>query len=206
MISFQAFSRWIERWEEKRVARWYQRQERASSYLTNWRNWPRQKLLISIYFGCLFSYLCILAAQVVWNRALLLTLPVTVVLLTAWIMLRITIDSRDGAPEEVLDEYEAKVISRWTRLSWNLLTLVCTAICWILVFASTHLGGQQHDGVTNPTVLGLTPADFFYNTSCVFLAFFLAIVALPAMGYAMHFGPRPATDEVDDGVWIPSDN
>lgn len=200
MISFEKISHWTERWEERRVARWYWRHERTSSYLKAWRNWPRQRLLISTYFACLFGYLLIIGAQFFWNHALLLSLPVTAILLTAWVMLRITIDSRDGAPEEVLDEYEAKIINRWTRLSWAFLTILCTAFTWVVVFASSHLGGQEHNGVTNPTVLGLTAADFFYAAGFIFLAFFLAVFALPAIGYAMHFGPRSAEEEEDDDL------
>lgn len=195
MTGYEAINRWAERWEAGRVRRWHRNRERTADYLTSWRNWPRQKALITTYFVCLLGFLAINVVSFWWKEALFLGLPLTVVLCVAWAMLRITIDGRDGAPEEVLDEYESKIINRWTRLSWSLLCVVCTLMTWALIFGGTTLGAREKNSSITPTVLSLPAGDFTYSLGFIFLTAFLAIIALPAIGYALHFGPRSAVED-----------
>lgn len=195
MTIYESMSRWSERREQRRVQRWYKNRDRMANYLTTWRNWPRQKALITTYFACLACYLVIIVVQFWWEPALIAGLPVTAVLLTSWVMLRITIEGRDSAPEEVLDEYESQVINRWTRLSWNLLITVCVLTTWALIFGGTTFLSHEKDTTVLPTILSFTPGKYLYSLGYLFLTLFLAIVCLPAVGYATHFGPRKALEE-----------
>ena len=201
MTGYEAINRWAERWEASRVRRWHRNRERTADYLTSWRNWPRQKALITVYFLCLFGFLVSNVTSFWWQGALHFTIPLVVVLCIAWTMLRVTIDSRDSAPEEVLDEYEIKIINRWTRLSWSLLIIVCLLMTWALIFGGTILGVKERDSSTVPTILSLTAGDFTYTLGFILVTTFLAITALPAIGYALHFGPRSA--EEDDEFSLP---
>lgn len=201
MTGYEAINRWAERWEASRVRRWHRNRERTADYLTSWRNWPRQKALITVYFLCLLGLLAVNVTRFWWKEALLFIIPLTVVLCIAWAMLRITIDGRDGAPEEVLDEYESKIINRWTRLSWSLLCFVCMLLTWALIFGGTTLGAREKHSSTTPSILSLSGGELTYSLGLIFLTAVLAITALPAIGYALHFGPRNAVE--DDEFSLP---
>lgn len=179
---------WAQAHSAKKAERWEKRQAQTSTMLQSWRTPQRQKLLISLYFANLALGLAVVIGQLFWPPLLLAWLLTTLFLIVIWTMLRITIDSKDDAPPEVLDEYEESVLNNWRRIAFNSLVWLGTIGFGALVFFSVA-------AIDSEEILGFKPMLLVYSGALIGLLIFLAIAALPAVGYAMTFGIQAEHDE-----------
>jgi hypothetical protein len=125
------------------------------------------------------TYVVMMAAAVVfqlavfrWPHAVWFFLGCLVVAMAAWTVLRSTIDVRDAAPRDRLDDYEAEVLALWRQRALNVL-LVLLFLGALATFTTPVTG----------TAAGLF---MLYSGSVV--------STLPAVGYAMTFN-RNADEE-----------
>ncbi|MBC2680979.1 hypothetical protein [Corynebacterium anserum] len=182
---------WSEKHSDIRIERWQKRQRRTRGLLLSWRKPRRQKLLIALYFGTLLLGITIAIGHIFWPPLLAGWFLVTISLIVIWSILRITIDSKDDAPIAVLDEYEESVINNWRSMAFNLMSW-CGVIGFsiLIIFSVTALHADE--------IWGFDPMLLIYSGALVGLLVYLAIVALPAVGYAMTFSLETELD--NEGV------
>lgn len=171
---------WATRRHQRRVEFWSKQQETMSSSLTSWRTPARQRLLVTLYFASLAAGLLIAIGQLFWSPLLLGWILFTLFMMIAWTMLRITINAKDDAPSELLDEYEETVINSWRKISYSLIEKLFTlGLVFLVTFSALTTDTTE--------VLGHSPMQIVFTVSLIGLIGFLAIAALPAVGYAMTF-------------------
>lgn len=168
--------------------RWLRRHERTKNMLPTWRTPHRQEILIYTY-GIALAIAALSAVMYLVKPPLfLLWIPAMVMLMISWTMLRITIDSKDSAPIDFLDEYERQFLDEWKRVSYNCFIGAFSIIGFSLVIIGTVLTSSDDPA----QFLGATGSDWVYFHGLVTLVVLLACSSLPAIAYARNF---PATKE-----------
>ncbi|WP_245550774.1 hypothetical protein [Nocardia paucivorans] len=97
----------LDRYRAYRLRRWLVHEERMSGMLPGWRTRTRRRALVvavAVSLAGLFVAGALCAFGLKWSA--LATLPLVLVFLPAWTMLRITSHGQDHAPAAALDELE----------------------------------------------------------------------------------------------------
>lgn len=149
-----------------------------------WRRPGPTRALIACYFSGLALAIVCLVATFVWFHFLWFYLVAFLGAMAAWTILRSTIDVKDTAPVEVIDDYEAEVLDLWRRRSFNLFgaLLLIGGVGVIIVGA---FFGRHIEVATMSTFAGM-----------YMLMLYLTVGTLPAVGYALTFN-HPEPDEED---------
>lgn len=180
-------------YETKAAQRWEKTHHRHRHMLQSWRTPQKQKTLTTLHSISLILYATVTMLFLFTPKAAILWIPVAIFGMTIWTMLRITINAKDSAPPEVLDEYELKVLDTWRRHAYSCYTSGLTILCVALVALGTALMMQDSPS----TLLGLEPGEWMYFFGLVAITFSLACSTLPALGYAKAFPPTPPQGTVD---------
>lgn len=170
---------------EKQLQRWKHRADNTPR-LENLRSPRPTRLLITTYFtGLALAVLC-LSGSFLWRHFLWFHLMALFTSMVAWTLLRATIDTKDSAPEQLLDSYEKEVLADWRRRSLrlfeNLLIVGGTAVIFLGVMFSEHI-----DVATMSMFAGM-----------YMIMLYLSVGTLPAVGYALTFNRSDADSEPDE--------
>ncbi|CAB0924051.1 hypothetical protein [Corynebacterium diphtheriae] len=84
---------------------------------SRWRNPRSTRLLITGYFTSLTLALIFELLMFAWIHFIWLFIACMFIAMTCWTVLRSTIDLKDMAPEDRLDDYEKAVINQWRQRS-----------------------------------------------------------------------------------------
>ncbi|MEG8177625.1 hypothetical protein GZH49_03640 [Nocardia terpenica] len=97
----------LDRYQEYRVRRWQEREQKTAGMLPGWRTRTRRRRLVIVVAAAIITMFVIGLLCVFDLRWLPLALiPVALAFIPAWGILRITLDSHDNAPDQALDEME----------------------------------------------------------------------------------------------------
>ena len=115
--------------------------KRTEKSLPGWRTPARRRFLIRANWASLLIMAAIALVSYFWFPIIIAWLPMTVVVITAWVMLRITIDSKDTAPARYLDELETATLLEARSRALNLTNWGLWTIALVLIFgASLEIG------------------------------------------------------------------
>lgn len=175
------FSNYLEKHESRRAARW--EKNSAAMQMPSLRTRSRQRALLWTFAIALVLALVVAFCQLFFDGILWLWFVPTALLIFSWTGVQITINSKDTAPASVLDEYEQAVLDSWGRasrrgLEWSLV---------LISFAMIALGTFAMPGDT--PILGVGPAHWLYTLGLFTVVLVLTFASLPAVGYALTFGP-----------------
>lgn len=177
-------STWATEREERKAERWRKRQEATAHMLPAWRTPQRRRLLLTLYFLSLALGVIVSIGQLFWTPLILGWILTTLGICVFWTMLRTTIDCKDDAPLEVLDEYEESVVNAWRKTSHDLMVIFNTIFIGLLVFFTVSAFDKEQ-------MFGYPPLWLIYTWSLLGILIMLTIASLPAVGYVMAF----ASDE-----------
>lgn len=153
---------------------------RSDGSLQAWRTPERRRLLVRLNWASLAVMAAIALTGYFWLPAVIAWLPMTVVILTVWTMLRVTIDAKDTAPAGYLDEREINTLFEARSRALTLVTAGLFVISIVLIFGA---GLQLGDGQRLAYVMG-----------CLGILTFLSGAVIPAA--AMTHTMDPVDDEV----------
>lgn len=162
--------------------RWAKRRDQTTEWLPNWRTPKRQRLLLTLYLLCIVGFFVASALSVVNAKAFFAWIALSVLSSLLWTALRITIDVRDSAPDEVLDEYEADVLDFWRRRANNGLYISLYATALLLIAIGLSMGEPP-----TTTLLGLTAANWMYTLGMFAASAVMLFISLPTVGYIWTF-------------------
>lgn len=145
---------------------------RTGGMLRSWRTPARRRLLVRLNWACIAVMAAIAVIGFFWFPIVLAWLPMTVAIMTAWTMLRVTIDARDTAPLRYLDEFEAETLLRARSTALSVLTGLLAVIALALVFGASFEVGDGHRlayamgglGILGVFVGGVIPAAAMART------------------------------------------
>ncbi len=166
------------RHEEARARRWRRNQLRSGDMLRSWRHRTPTLRLIAALYGCQAVALISGVIALWWNPAFLGCLAFLLLTCIPWTLLRLTIDTKDDAPESVLDEYEQQVIASWNHLALRLLGYWASFCAVLLAFSGA---------MDFPAHLGVSPTGWNVVFGEIVLVSSLSLTSLPAVGYALTF-------------------
>lgn len=126
---------------EKRFEKMQAQTERS---LPSWRTPARRRLLVRLNWSCIAIMAVIAVLSYFWFPVVLAWLPMTVAICTVWTMLRVTIDSRDGAPARYLDEFEAATLLQARSRALSVVTGILLVIAMVLIFGASLEIGDGH--------------------------------------------------------------
>lgn len=165
---------------ESRIYHWNQRQPEPA-FVQKWRTPGRTRGLVISYFTLLAIALVAEVVSLFWLPALALFVIPLIGAMVAWTILRNTINMKDVAPREELDDYEQSVLDRWRATALRVLSILLV----VGAMGSIFIGVTFDDTISTAifsTVVGL------------YMIFsYLAVTTLPAIGFALTFN-RPAED------------
>lgn len=170
-------------YETKAAQRWEKAHYRNRHMLPRWRSPEKQRTLVKLHSISLVCYAIVTVLFPFNSKAALLWVPAAVFGMIVWTMLRITINAKDSAPPEVLDEYELEVLNDWRRRAFSYYSAGLVVICSALIIVGTTLMSQDSPN----SLLGLEPGEWMYFLGLATLTFSLACSTLPAVGYARAF-------------------
>lgn len=166
------------RHEEARARRWHRRQSHYGDMLRSWRHRTPTLRLIAAFYGCQAVALISAVIALWWTPAFLGCLAFLLLTCIPWTLLRLTIDTKDDAPESVLDEYERQVIASWNRITLRLLGYWASFCAGLLAFSGA---------LDFPAHLGVSPTRWNVVLGEIVLIGSLSLTSLPAVGYALTF-------------------
>ena len=166
------------RHEEARARRWRRNQSRSTNMLRSWHHRAPTLRLIAAFYGCQAVALISVVIGPWWPPAVPACCIAMGLSLVPWTLLRLTIDTKDDAPESVLDEYEQQVVASWSRLAMRLLGYWASLVSILLIFSAVF---------DFPSHLGLSPTEWniILGEIVLIVSFFCA--SLPTVGYALTF-------------------
>lgn len=165
---------------QSRIWHWTNDQPEPA-FVDKWRTPGRTKFLVATYFTALALALVLELAALWWIHFIWFFFIALLVAITSWTLLRSTINSKDGAPREVLDDYEQAVLDTWRARALNALS----ALLIVGAFAMIILGVVFDDEI---------PTAAFGAVSGMYMIFsYLAVTTLPAIGFALTFN-QPTED------------
>lgn len=183
MSVFTGLNNWFIGRTERQAAKWHQRSESMASSLPTWRTEGRVRLLIRVFVANLAFGIITGVVQIFWFPFIIAWLVFTVVGCISWTMLRIVINTRDVAPADELDEYEAEIVRAWQATAYGYFTMFTLAVAFYMVFLP----------VLSPAEL----AHWVYSGGLFTALGIMAIIAMPTIAYATTFGPVPPPDSTD---------
>lgn len=156
-----------------RAERRFERQQAATSEsLRSWRTPARRRLLVQLNWASIGVMAAIAVAGYFWFPIVIAWLPMTVVICTVWTMLRVTIDSKDGAPAGYLDEFELSTLLAARSRALSVTTGILFLIAIVLITGSSLQLGDGHRlayamgglAVLSVFVAGVIPASAMVKT------------------------------------------
>lgn len=149
---------------------------------SRWRNPRSTRLLITGYFTSLTLALIFELLMFAWIHFIWLFIACMFIAMTCWTVLRSTIDLKDMAPEDRLDDYEKAVINQWRQrsLSTALSLLFIGGLAAIIASASFI----ATDSPLSPNLLAIFAGLYMIYT-------YIFASSLPAVGYALTFNRNP---------------
>lgn len=162
--------------------RWANRRDQTAGWLPSWRTPKRQRLLLILCLSCTVGFFALSALSIVNANAFFAWIALSGLSSLLWATLRITINVRDNAPDEVLDEYEADVLNLWRRRANNGLytSLYATALLLIVI-------GFSMNELSATTLWGLTAANWMYTLGMFAASAVMLFISLPTFGYIWTF-------------------
>lgn len=161
--------------------RWANRRDQMARWLPNWRTPKRQRLLLSLVLLCTAGLFTVSALSIVYAYALFVWIMLSGLTALLYTTLRITINARDQAPDEVLDEYEADVLDLWRRRANSGLYISLYGTAMLLVVTGLSMNEVR------TTLLGLTAANWMYTLGLFAASAVMLFVSLPTVGYIWTF-------------------
>lgn len=164
---------WSHRYQLRRGERWQKRHDRSQEWFPRWRTPRRRKALIITFYAATAGFLLTNIIQIFFEPVTALNMLFAPPAIVALTMLRFTINHKDSAPLDFLDEYEYSVLSTWRSIAYWLL-------CFHVLFFTYAL-----------TFVGLAPieASTRWVISILLLncSVFVLISSLPTIAYALTF-------------------
>ncbi|KQB84907.1 hypothetical protein [Corynebacterium oculi] len=174
--------------EAAKARRWEKNQAQSGAWLASWRNRTTTLRLVFSLWGLCALALTLAVIGLWWRPAYFASLVVMLLVCVPWILLRITINSKEDAPATVLDEYENSVVNFWNRITLRL--LIAWGFAFFLILSLTNSFSLYTAVDTPPTWWNVILGGIFLIAS-------LLITTLPAVGYALTFHARPDTDSTE---------
>lgn len=178
----RALDRWAQRREDRQIRRWHKYfgtrpdsapdAKKCSFYLRGY--FAGIALGLTSTIGFLFADQLI----VLW------TVAMCVIAATATLFRR-QIRGRDSAPPSLVDEYEADVINRWRRVSYDLLLWACITFTSCIAIATVLPDEGQK-------LLGHSGSEWAYFLCLLFYLAIFVIISLPIIGYTAIFAVSDA--------------
>lgn len=184
-----ALDNWATRREHKRAERWYKYYEKKPQRLAPT---PRTcNRLFIVYAGSILVGLISAVGALFNSNFLLLWSLSTLGVTLAAVGLAYQTKGKVNAPLEVLDEYEASVVNKWRKLTYELFSTISVLYCCAIVLISSLIDdGNQFLGKTAPA--------WCYFTSLLFFLSAFAVLILPLVGYSATFITNDNADSVDN--------
>lgn len=157
----------------KKERRYARQEDQLRNSLRSWRTPARRSLLVRANWACIVIMSAIAVAGYFWLAIVLAWLPMTVVILVVWTMLRITIDSKDSAPPRFLDEFEMATLLEARSRALNVTSTLLLVISLVLI-----IGGASEIG-SSFSILG-DGHRFAYAVGGVALMAFFVSAVIPA--------------------------
>lgn len=169
---------------DKKRRRWEYIANNAYKF-ERWRRPGPTRALIAWYFiGIALAIVC-LVATFAWIHFLWFYIVTLLSSMVAWTILRSTIDVKDMAPDEVLDDYEAEVLDIWRRRSFTLFEAALLIGGVLVIFLGVIF--QEHiDVVTMSVFAGI-----------YMIMIYLSVGTLPAVGFALTFNRTDSDSDPD---------
>ncbi|MDT9407790.1 hypothetical protein [Corynebacterium rouxii] len=147
-----------------------------------WRNPRSTHLLVTGYFVSLVLALIFELLMFIWIHFIWVFIACMFIAMTCWTILRSTIDLKDMAPEDRLDDYEKAVINKWRQRSLSTALSLLFIGGLAAIIASTSLIAP--DSPLSPNLLAIFAGLYMIYT-------YLFASSLPAVGYALTFNRNP---------------
>ena len=164
---------WSHRYQLRRGERWQKRHDMSKKLFPRWRTPRRRKALIITFYVATTGFLLTNIAQIFFESIVALNMLFAPPAMTALVVLRLSINQKDSAPLDFLDEYEHSVLTTWRSIAYWLL-------CFHMLFFTYALTFVGYAPVDSPTR---------WVTSILLLncSVFVLISSLPTIAYALTF-------------------
>lgn len=139
------------------------------------RNPRSTKFLTVTFFTSVIVALIAEILALVWIHTIWVFFAAMLIAMVAWTILRSTIDAKDAAPPEMLDDYELEVLSLWRRRSLGALNVALFVGGFVFMFGSFLL---------DP---GISPGLVGFVAGMYMIYVYFLVSTLPAVGYAVTF-------------------
>lgn len=150
------------------MGNWERNHERWSKALPGWRSERRRQALTQMFYTsavCAFTALALdLVFHSAWLAAIYLTCGAAILICTT--ILRITINGIERAPDHVLDEYEADLVTRYqarAHLQFEVALMLTAVLLVILGVIAPTIGSERIVDMLIPIGLGLTLVNAVIN-------------------------------------------
>lgn len=168
---------WAHRYQLKRGERWQKRHDMTKNSLPRWRTPKRRKALIFTFYAATICYLIVSIIQIFWFPAAL-SIPFLILpAIGSLTVLRITINCKDSAPIDFLDEYEYSVITTWKSIAYWLLCFHMLVFSYAFGFIAVFQLESQ--------------AQWIFSILMLNCSVFVLISSLPTIAYALTFSENP---------------
>lgn len=157
--------------------------------LEGWRTPGRTKALVAVYFAALaiavITWLTLVFGLInVW-WFLGFYVGAIIASMVAYSMLRMTIDAKDSAPSQELDDYEQEVLDEWRVKGHRLAQTTLFVGGFFFVFAGSFL------------IDSVEPAVLIISAGLYMIFSYLVVGTLPVVGFAATFNQNCPEDALD---------